>query len=144
MSQDKNPIAVVFTEFFDSVKVEMESRRLKRESDAIKRTMASSERLGELADLATRGDSTKKFVQSDFWLKYLLPFLRSEAVLKPAVLKEAEAAPHDRSWMAYLIGSGKVLILTKMLSALDDWQAQGEEAAKVLALEVEKRRRVGA
>lgn len=139
-----NQAGAAFSQFFDSVRAEMKARRERRESDAIKRTMASGERINELSATVKRAVATKTFIQSDFWNEYLLPFLRSESVLKPASVKDIEPSPYDRAWMTYLIGSGKVIILTKLISTLDDWQAQGEEAERVLNIEAEKRRRVGA
>lgn len=145
---DKKPsiikkLGAPFTEFFDAEVAAMKARRAQRESDAIKRTMASDERVLELRDAQSRGLLAKQFVEGAFWKDHLLAWFRSESVLKPAAPKDG-AILLARSFIEYLVGSGKVLVLAKLLSTLDQWQSLGEQATRVLAIEAEKRRRVGA
>ncbi len=140
MSDEKKPM--MFSSFFDSVMAQMRAARGKRESDAIKRTMASDERIVELSNRVTRGNEAKRFVEGDFWIDYLQPFLRSEAVLKPATLKDGDPAPAERVMHEFLIGSGKVHVLARLVSRLEAWQSEGAEAEKVLELEAEKRKRL--
>ncbi len=137
-------LAAPFTEFFDAEIAAMKARRAQRESDAIRRTMASDERILELRDASARSALAKQFVESEFWKSHLLPWFRSESVLRPAVIKESDARPDKRAYIQYLIGSGKVLVLSKLLSTLDEWQALGEQASRALAIEAEKRKRIGA
>lgn len=143
MSDQKKTLGAPFTEFFDSVMVDMRARRKQRETDAIKRTMASEERILELQERVERGVGAKRFVEGDFWLDHFEPFLRSEAVLKPATAKDG-VFDLARSFVTYLVGSGKVLVLGKVIATLDEWQEQGVEASKILELEAEKKRRVSA
>lgn len=132
---------MIFSEFYDSVMAWAEQRKAERISNELKKTMATEERLALLMKQVERGEGAKKFLQSDFWKEHLGPFLRSEAVLKPATAKDGYMRMAG-VFIEYLVGSGKVRVLTKMIATLDEWQVMGAEAEKVLKLEAEKRQRL--
>lgn len=132
----------LFSEFYDQVNAWAKKRAAERLSESIKKTMATEERLAELSELVARGHGAKKFIESDFWLDHIQPFLRSEAVLKPAVVKSGDANPLDRINVEFLIGSGKVLVIAKFIETMDEWQARGAEAEKIIKLEADKRKRL--
>lgn len=132
----------LFSEFYDSVNAWAKKRAAERLSESIKKTMATEERLAELSEIVARGHGARKFLEGDFWADHVQPFLRSEAVLKPASVKAGEANPLDRINVEFLIGSGKVLVITKFIETMDQWQALGEEAEKIIKLEADKRSRL--
>lgn|GEM_PF-6763962 len=130
-----------FSQFYDSVTAWAEKKKEQRISAALKKTMAGTERLAELSEKVNRGTGARKFLESDFWKDHMNPYLRSEAVLKPAGPKDGYMQ-FPGLFIEYLVGSGRVRVLSKLMATLDDWQEQGEEAEKVLLLEAGKRQRM--
>lgn len=133
---------LLFTEYYDSIMKKVEAERKARVAADLKKSMASEERVAELSDHVARAHETRRFLEDGFWLDRLQPFLRSKAVLKPAVAKDGELNPVDRINVQYLIGSGKVGLLKELIEELESWQQQGEEAERILLLEAEKRKRL--
>lgn len=137
MSEEKKP--ALFSEFFDSMVEKLRNSKKSREDEAIRRTLITDDRVLKLQDDIARARETKKFLTSGFWINYLHPYLRAESILKPAVLREGEPAPNKRMFVEFLIGSGKVHVLSRMVASFDDWIKKGQEAENILKAESEKR-----
>ena len=133
-------IPQIAAQFYDACLSKLSAARKAREDAAIRRTMFNQDRLDALSDAFTRGKQAAAFMQTDFWIDNLEPWLRSESVLKPFSIKDGEPAPVDRLNIEYLIGSGKVGVITRMIDRMGKWIAEGEEAEKLLKLEAEKKR----
>lgn len=127
------------TEFYQATLDRLHESQRKRETDAIRRSLAGEERVRELKDIATRGSRAEKWLADAFWREDFEPLIRSLGVLKPAKVKDGEPAPVDRINVEFLIGSGAVRVTTKIIETLDDWVKQGREATKILELEAKKR-----
>ncbi len=132
----------LFTDYYESVQAWARGQKQKRTADALRKTMASDERLLDLSDKVARARETKRFLEDGFWIDRLEPFIRSKAVLKPAVVKDGDLNPVDRINVQFLIGSGRVGIIKEIIEELEDWQKQGAEAEKILLLEAEKKKRL--
>ena len=140
MTEEKDP--QVWSSFYDATTAKIKAWRDQRESDAIRRTMASTGELFDLQDKVEAGAQAKVFVEGDFWKFRLQPFLRSKAVLKPCNLNDTTPSLFDKNFMVWVEGSGAVKVMTSLIDQLNRWQMEGEEADKKLRLEAEKRNRV--
>lgn len=132
----------LFSSFFEAQKAKLFAAAEKRQNDAIQKTMAPRERLLALSETIARGREASQLLDSDFWRKDVEPFLRSAGVLKPARLKDNDPAPADRAYHEYLIGSGRVLVVTDFVEWLHGLVKKGEDAEAVLAVDAEKRSRL--
>lgn len=131
-----------FAEFYEDRKKLLEQRRRDAETSALKRRLASEERVLQLQDEVARGRETKTFIEGAFWQYHLEPLLRSEAVLKPAAVKDGDPAPSERAFQDFLIGSGQVRVLTRVIDKMNEWMQRGEEARKILEVESERRQKL--
>ena len=129
-----------WTSWYTAAKNVILKKQEERRTAAISKNLASQERINELQDAIERGQEAKRLVESDFWEKDVEPFLRSEAILKPWVPKPQDAAPSERSYIDYLVGSGQVRVLTRLLNKLEAWQIEGAAAEKTLQGDIEKRK----
>lgn len=130
-----------FTSFFDEMDDKMRARQRQREADALRRTMAPEARVLELQEHVTRGRLAGKFLESDFWLDLAEPYLRKEAVVRPAVLREGDPAVDKRVYAEFLINSGGVKALAKFRAQIEEWVRLGAAAQQILEAEMKKRER---
>ncbi len=95
------------------------------------------ERTRKMQDAVRCARLTRDFLAGEFWNDFFAPLLNKEQTLKPW-------KPGDSLWLeevssAHLVASGKALLGAKILSTFEEWIRAGDEAAKALKLDEERR-----
>lgn len=134
--QNKEPES--YTSWADKLLTELGLRRKARQDAAVKRAMSTDETILELREKAARGIRVRNFLDSDFWKLDLEPLVRAESVLKPWTPKDGEPAPDERCYNEFLMGSGKVAVVSRIITQFDRWEREGEQAQRVLDSEADR------
>lgn len=124
---------MIFDDFFKLTMAKLRGVLDKRRDDHLRSQMTPQKRILELRAEVNRGLRTRNFLDSMFWKEDLEPFLRGEAQLKPW----APGGPLQLEEVStmHLWNSGKVYLLSIMITRFGKWVESGDAASKTLAEE---------
>ena len=120
-------------EFFSGAIAKVKALIAKTRADRDMRGQTPQAKLIELRGIVQRGLRVRTFLDSDFWKQDLEPFLRGEASLKPWA--PGDPLPIEEVATRHLYNSGKVFIMSRMVSQFGAWVRAGEEASESLKRE---------
>lgn len=130
-----------FSEWFVGVGQKLKNLLEKNRADRAAGLLTPREKLIELYGAISRAERTRQFLDSVFWKDDLEPFLRGEAKLKPWV--PGDAIPIEEAATTHLYNSGKVYVLTRIMTRFGEWIKAGDEAAVVIKREEDIRKKTG-
>ena len=98
-------------------------------------------RLADANKAIHRGAETRKFLESEFWLEFLKPALSDEQTVKP--WKPGDSTDHMAIVSTHLFASGKSMLAEAILKKFEEWIRIGDNAKKIVAEDVERRKDIG-